>query len=54
MHIFYLRIKQILLTENELATVTMEMSNFNETAPIVQTTNADVAFSYIEEILHAV
>ena len=45
--------KADLLTEDELATVTMEMSNFNETAPIVQTTNADVAFSYIEEVLNS-
>ncbi len=43
--------KADLLTESELATVTMEMANFNDTAPIVQTIHADVAFSYIEEVL---
>lgn len=43
--------KTDLLTESELATVSMELSNFNSTAPIIQTTNADISFSFIEEML---
>lgn len=41
-----------LLTESELATVSMELSNFNNTASIVQTRNAHIDFSYIEKMLH--
>ncbi|WOV88987.1 GTP-binding protein [Sporosarcina oncorhynchi] len=43
--------KADLLTESELATVTMELGNFNENAPIIQTVNADISFSFIEETL---
>lgn len=43
--------KTDLLSESELATVSMELSNFNSTAPIIQTTNADISFSFIEEML---
>jgi len=43
--------KSDLLTDDEMATVTMEMSNFNGLAPIIQTTGAKVAFSYIEKVL---
>lgn len=43
--------KADLLSESELATVSMELSNFNSTAPIIQTTNADISFSFIEEML---
>ena len=45
--------KADLLTEEELATVTMELSHFNSTAPIIQTTGAKVAFSFIEKVLSA-
>ena len=40
-----------LLTADELGTVTMELSNFNSSAPIIQTINAKLSFSYIEEVL---
>ena len=40
-----------LLTEEEMATVTLELSNFNDSAAIVQTTGAKVAFSFIEKAL---
>jgi len=43
--------KSDLLTDDEMATVTMEMSNFNGLAPIIQTSGAKVAFSYIEKTL---
>ncbi|MCM3637566.1 GTP-binding protein [Sporosarcina luteola] len=43
--------KMDLLTESELATVSMELSNFNNSAPIIQTTNADISFSFIEKVL---
>lgn len=43
--------KTDLLTEEELAIVTMELANFNESSPILQTINAKVAFSYIEKVL---
>lgn len=43
--------KTDLLSESELATVSMEISNFNNTAPIIQTTNAEISFSYIEKML---
>ncbi|MFS0687740.1 GTP-binding protein [Sporosarcina sp. 179-K 8C2 HS] len=43
--------KADLLSESELATVSMELSNFNSTAPIIQTTNADISFSFIEKML---
>lgn len=43
--------KTDLLTESELATITMELGNFNENAPIIQTVNADISFSFIEETL---
>lgn len=44
--------KTDLLTEDELATVTMEMSSFNSSAPIIQTVGGKLAFSYIEEVLN--
>jgi G3E family GTPase len=40
-----------LLSESELATVSMELSNFNNTASIIQTRNANIDFSYIEKTL---
>ncbi|MDW0115428.1 GTP-binding protein [Sporosarcina thermotolerans] len=43
--------KTDLLTEGELATVSMELSNFNNTAPVIQTTKAQLSFSFIEETL---
>lgn len=43
--------KADLLTDSEMATVTMELANFNENAPIIQTVNADISFSFIEETL---
>lgn len=43
--------KSDLLTDSSMATVTMEISNLNEHAPIIQTKNADVSFSFIEETL---
>jgi len=43
--------KTDLLTEEEIATVTMQLSNFNETAPIIQTVGAKVGFSFIEKVL---
>lgn len=41
-----------LLTEEEVATVTMGLSNFNETAPIIQTVGAKIDFSFIEKVLN--
>ena len=49
-HILLLN-KSDLLTESDLATVTMELANFNSNAPIIQTTNAQISFSFIEETL---
>lgn len=43
--------KSDLLTEDELATVTMELTHFNETAPIVQTVGGKLSFSFIEKAL---
>ncbi|WP_432358852.1 CobW family GTP-binding protein [Sporosarcina sp. UB5] len=43
--------KTDLLTESELATVSMELSNFNNTAPVIQTSNANISFSFIQETL---
>lgn len=43
--------KSDLLTDSEMAKVTMELSNFNGTAPIIQTIGAKIAFSYIEKAL---
>ncbi|MCM3709650.1 CobW family GTP-binding protein [Sporosarcina luteola] len=43
--------KTDLLSESELATVSMELSNFNNAAPVIQTTNAEISFSFIEEML---
>ncbi|MFJ7936848.1 CobW family GTP-binding protein [Sporosarcina sp. NPDC096371] len=43
--------KADLLTDEEMATVTLELSNFNGSAPIIQTTGAKVAFSFIEKTL---
>lgn len=40
-----------LLSESELATVSMELSNFNNTASIIQTRNAHIDFSFIEKML---
>jgi len=40
-----------LLTEEEVAKVTFELSSFNESAPIIQTSGAKVAFSFIEKTL---
>ncbi len=45
--------KTDLLTADELATVTMELSNFNSNAPVIQTVNAKLAFSYIEGVLQS-
>ncbi|NYF24725.1 GTP-binding protein [Sporosarcina sp. JAI121] len=42
-----------LLTDEENATVTFELSNFNNSAPIIQTTGGKVAFSFIEKVLHS-
>jgi G3E family GTPase len=42
-----------LLSEEEIATVTLELSNFNNSAPIIQTTGAKVAFSFIEKVLNS-
>lgn len=44
--------KADLLTEDELAQVTMELSQFNTNAPIVQTINGKMSFSYIEKVLN--
>lgn len=43
--------KSDLLTEEELAQVTFELSQFNGNAPIVQTINGKLAFSFIEKTL---
>ncbi|MGG0668066.1 GTP-binding protein [Lederbergia citrisecunda] len=43
--------KTDLLSDSEVATVSMEISNFNSTAPLIQTKNSNISFSFIEEIL---
>lgn len=43
--------KTDLLSDGELATVSMELANFNEHAPIIQTSNAQVSFTSIVETL---
>ncbi len=45
--------KADLLTEDEMATVTLELSNFNSSAPIIQTIDAKLGFSFIEKVLSA-
>ncbi|WP_060210445.1 CobW family GTP-binding protein [Sporosarcina koreensis] len=43
--------KTDLLSDSEVATVSMEISNFNSMAPLIQTKNSNISFSFIEEIL---
>ena len=43
--------KADLLTEGELATVTLQLSDFNPNVPIIQTVNAEVGFDIIEDAL---
>lgn len=43
--------KSDLLSEEELASVTFELSHFNENAPIIQTVNGRLSFEYIEKTL---
>ncbi|MBE1554741.1 CobW family GTP-binding protein [Sporosarcina limicola] len=45
--------KSDLLSEGEMATLTMELTNFNDSVPIIQTIDAKVAFSFIEKVLNA-
>ncbi|PIC62971.1 cobalamin biosynthesis protein [Sporosarcina sp. P13] len=45
--------KTDLLSDNELASVTMQVSQFNSYAPLVQTVQAKVDFSYIEKMINA-
>lgn len=45
--------KSDLLTEAELATVTMDLTNFNPHAPVLQTIEGKAAFTYIEKVLGA-
>ena len=45
--------KTDLLTENQLAFVTMQVTQFNSQAPLVQAVNAKVDFSYIEKMVNA-
>ena len=45
--------KADLLTDDEMAKVTLEISDFNNSAPIIQTTGAKVAFSNIEKFLNS-
>ena len=45
--------KADILTESELATITMELANFNPTAPILQTVKGKATFSYIEKVLNS-
>ena len=45
--------KMDLLTESELATITMELTNFNPNAPVLQTIKGKVNFSYIEKVLNS-
>ena len=44
--------KSDLCTEEELAEVTFELGQFNQTAPIIQTVNGKIAFSFIEKTLN--
>ena len=44
--------KTDLLTDNQLAFVTMQVTQFNSYAPLVQTMNAKVDFSYIEKMVN--
>lgn len=44
--------KSDLISEDELATVTMELSQFNPSAPIIQTINGKMSFDYIEKVLN--
>lgn len=44
--------KSDLCTEEELAEVTFELGQFNQTAPIIQTINGEIAFSFIEKTLN--
>lgn len=43
--------KSDLVTESQLATISMELSNLNTTAPIVQTVQGKLDFSFIEKTL---
>jgi len=43
--------KADLLTDDEMAKVTLEISDFNNSAPIIQTTGAKIAFSNIDNFL---
>ncbi|MDV6377117.1 GTP-binding protein [Sporosarcina sp. GW1-11] len=45
--------KTDLLSDHELATVTMHVSQFNSYAPVVQTVHAKVDFGYIEKMINA-
>lgn len=45
--------KTDLLTESELATITMDLTNFNPMAPVLQTVKGKAAFSYIEKVLNS-
>lgn len=45
--------KADLLTESELATITMELANFNPTVPVLQTIKGKATFSYIEKVLNS-
>lgn len=50
---FLLLNKTDLLTPDQLAFVTMQVTQFNGLAPLVQTINASVEFSYIEKMIDA-
>lgn len=50
---FLLLNKSDLLTESELAAVTMQVSQLNSFAPIVQTQNAKIDFRYAEKVIAA-
>ncbi|MFS0576368.1 GTP-binding protein [Sporosarcina sp. 179-K 3D1 HS] len=43
--------KADLLTEGELASVTMQLADLNPNAPIIQTVNAEIGFDLIEKML---
>lgn len=45
--------KTDLLTESELATITMDLTNFNPNAPVLQTIKGKATFSYIEKVLNS-
>lgn len=49
---FMLLNKTDLLTADELATVTLQVTQFNSYAALVQTTNAKVDFSYVEKMMN--